>query len=90
MIDTTLSHCYGIIVKNDEYAKILSQITDGEKYDEFIDELSRPIDSYDDNTDYFIGFQDIEEIVFKNEFLCRLGELEIIDGQIVPKKGEEK
>jgi len=39
---------------------------------------------------YFIGFQDIEEIVFKNEFLCRLGELEIIDGQIVPKKGEEK
>jgi hypothetical protein len=58
MIDRTFSHCYGIIVKNDEYAKILSQITDGEKYDEFIDNLSRPVNSYDDNTDYFIGFQD--------------------------------
>ena len=57
MINKTFSHCYGMILKNDEYAKILSQLSD-EKCDEFIDDLSRPVNSYGDNTDYFIGFQD--------------------------------
>lgn len=57
MIDTTFSHCYGMVLNNEEYAKILSQLSD-EKYDDFIDVLSRPINSYDDNTSYFIGFQD--------------------------------
>lgn len=57
MIDKTFSHCYGMVLSNEEYAKILSQISD-DKYDDFIDDLSRPVNSYDDNTDYFIGFQD--------------------------------
>lgn len=57
MIDRTFSHCYGMVLSNEEYAKILSQLSD-EKHDEFIDDLSRPINSYDDSTDYFIGFQD--------------------------------
>ncbi len=33
----------------------------------------------------FIGLQDEEELTFKREVLSQLGELEIRDGQIVPK-----
>ena len=33
---------------------------------------------------YFIGFQDEEELAYKEEVLSQLGELEIKDGQIVP------
>lgn len=33
---------------------------------------------------FFIGFQDQEELTFKEEILSRLGELTIKDGQIVP------
>ncbi len=33
---------------------------------------------------YFIGFQDGEELEFKEEVLSKLGELTIKDGQIVP------
>lgn len=57
MIDKTFSHCYGMVLSNEEYAKILSQISD-DKYDDFIDVLSRPINSYDNNTFYFIGLQE--------------------------------
>lgn len=35
---------------------------------------------------FFIGFQDAEEIAFKEQVLDQLGELEIKDGTIVPKK----
>ena len=35
---------------------------------------------------FFIGFQDAEELAFRNEVLDRLGELEIRDGTIVPKE----
>ena len=35
---------------------------------------------------FFIGFQDSEEITFRTEILGNLGELEVRDGQIVPKK----
>ena len=35
---------------------------------------------------YFIGFQDNEELEFRDKVLNRLGELEIKDGAIVPKK----
>ncbi|MCR5487184.1 MAG: DUF4176 domain-containing protein [Lachnospiraceae bacterium] len=35
---------------------------------------------------YFIGFQDEEEFAFKENVLSQLGELEIRDGQIVPKE----
>ena len=35
---------------------------------------------------FFIGFQDREELVFKNEVLDKLGELEVKDGVIVSKK----
>lgn len=35
---------------------------------------------------FFIGFQDKEELVFRHEVLDQLGELEVIDGQIVPKQ----
>ena len=35
---------------------------------------------------YFIGYQDEDEIRFKNEVLATLGELEIKDGQIVAKE----
>ena len=35
---------------------------------------------------YFIGYQDEDEIKFKNEVLANLGELEIKDGQIVAKE----
>lgn len=34
---------------------------------------------------FFIGFQDAEEIAFKEQVLDKLGELEIKDGAIVPK-----
>ena len=34
---------------------------------------------------FFLGFQDAEEIAFREEVLNRLGELEIKDGSIVPK-----
>ncbi len=33
---------------------------------------------------YFIGFQDGEELKFKEEVLSQLGKLEIRDGKIVP------
>ena len=35
---------------------------------------------------FFIGCQDEEELAFQEEVLGRLGELEIRDGSIVPKK----
>lgn len=35
---------------------------------------------------YFIGFQDNEELEFRDKVLNKLGELEIKDGAIVPKK----
>ena len=35
---------------------------------------------------FFIGFQDAEDIAFKEQVLDQLGELEIKDGTIVPKK----
>lgn len=35
---------------------------------------------------FFIGFQDAEEIAFREQVLDQLGELEIKDGSIVPKK----
>ena len=35
---------------------------------------------------FFIGFQDVEELEFKAKVLANLGELEIRDGQIVPKE----
>ena len=38
---------------------------------------------------YFIGFQDREELVFRQGVLANLGELEIRDGQIVPKEEAE-
>ena len=33
---------------------------------------------------YFIGFQDEEELTYREEVLSQLGELEVRDGQIVP------
>ncbi len=38
---------------------------------------------------YFIGFQDEEELTYKEEVLSQLGELEIKDGQIVPVTPED-
>lgn len=38
------------------------------------------------DTVYFIGFQDKEELDFRNEVLDQLDELEIRDGAIVPKE----
>ncbi|MBQ8110566.1 MAG: DUF4176 domain-containing protein [Clostridia bacterium] len=35
---------------------------------------------------YFIGFQDAEELLYRNNVLNQLGELEVRDGQIVPKE----
>lgn len=35
---------------------------------------------------FFIGFQDAEELAFRNEVLDNLGVLEIRDGTIVPKE----
>ncbi len=35
---------------------------------------------------FFIGYQDEEELEFRNEVLAELGELEIRDGKIVPKE----
>ncbi len=35
---------------------------------------------------YFIGFQDKEELIFRHEMLDQLGELEVVDGHIVPKQ----
>ena len=37
------------------------------------------------DTVFFIGFQDQEEINFRTNILDNLGELEIVDGAIVPK-----
>ena len=34
---------------------------------------------------YFIGFQDEEELAFRQEILNQLGELEVRNGEIVPK-----
>ena len=36
---------------------------------------------------YFIGFQDPDELDFKERVLSQLGELEIKDGEIVPVEG---
>lgn len=36
---------------------------------------------------YFLGFQDKEELDFRQNVLGQLGELEIAEGQIIPKKG---
>lgn len=38
------------------------------------------------DTVYFIGFQDQDELNFRQNVLDKLGELEIKDGSIVPKK----
>ena len=35
---------------------------------------------------FFVGCQDREELMFREEVLDKLGELEIKDGQIVPKE----
>lgn len=35
---------------------------------------------------FFLGFQDAEELAFRNEVLDKLGELEIRGGTIVPKE----
>lgn len=35
---------------------------------------------------YFLGFQDAECIAFEEQVLNRLGELEVVNGQIVPKQ----
>lgn len=35
---------------------------------------------------FFLGFQDAEELAFREKVLDTLGELEIKDGQIVPKE----
>ncbi len=35
---------------------------------------------------FFVGFQDEEELDFRSEVLAELGELEIKDGEIVPKE----
>lgn len=35
---------------------------------------------------YFVGFQDFEEIAFRNNVLNQLGELEVRDGAIVEKE----
>lgn len=37
-------------------------------------------------TIFFIGFQDKEELEFRTNVLDNLGELEIVDGAIVPKE----
>lgn len=34
---------------------------------------------------FFLGFQDSEELTFRSQVLDQLGELEIKDGEIVPK-----
>ena len=34
---------------------------------------------------YFIGFQDEEELAFRQNVLDKLGELEVVDGRIVEK-----
>lgn len=35
---------------------------------------------------YFIGFQDKEEMEFRHNVLDQLGELHVVNGQIVPKE----
>ncbi len=35
---------------------------------------------------FFIGYQDEEELEYRNDVLAEIGELEIRDGQIVPKE----
>lgn len=37
-------------------------------------------------TIFFIGFQDVEEIALREEIFGKLGELEVVDGQIVSKE----
>lgn len=37
---------------------------------------------------YFIGFQDTEELKYRNEVLNNLGELELKDGKIILKENE--
>ena len=37
---------------------------------------------------FFIGFQDPDELYFRREVLDKLGELEVSEGQIVPKTAE--
>lgn len=37
------------------------------------------------DTVFFIGFQDNEELEFRTSILDNLGELEVVDGVIVPK-----
>ena len=34
---------------------------------------------------FYIGFQDTEEFDFRTDVLGKLGELEVVDGRIVPK-----
>jgi hypothetical protein len=41
-------------------------------------------------TVYFIGFQDTEELEFRQQVLDNLGELEIKNGEIVPKVTTEE
>ncbi len=38
------------------------------------------------DTVFFIGFQDSEELEFRSAILDNLGELEVVDGAIVPKE----
>lgn len=38
---------------------------------------------------FFLGYQDEEELEFRNQILDQLGELEIKDGAIVPKEIED-
>lgn len=35
---------------------------------------------------FFLGFQDAEEIQLREEVFANLGELQVVDGQIVPKE----
>ncbi len=38
------------------------------------------------DTVFFMGFQDVEELEFRTSILDNLGELEVVDGAIVPKE----
>lgn len=40
----------------------------------------------DIKTIFFIGCQDMEELAFRNDVLANIGELEIKEGEIVPKE----
>ena len=39
---------------------------------------------------YFIGYQDEEELSYRNDFLDQLGELKVENGEIVPVEAEEQ